>query len=61
MLLMSYAWMEPKACYFHGKANVELGSTLDGAAFHYTLDGTEPSPQSPGYIPRLSSCRITPW
>ncbi|MCC6127193.1 MAG: NPCBM/NEW2 domain-containing protein [Pirellulales bacterium] len=49
MLVLSYAWMEPKAAFFHGSAKIELGSTLGGASFRYTLDGTEPTPQSPAY------------
>ncbi|MBN2581354.1 MAG: chitobiase/beta-hexosaminidase C-terminal domain-containing protein [Pirellulales bacterium] len=50
MLQVNYAWMEPLAAYFHDTVNVELGSTFSGeAAFHYTLDGSEPTPQSPRY------------
>jgi hypothetical protein len=49
MLLLSYAWMEPKASYFHGKCKVELGTTLKTTSFRYTLDGSEPTVQSPEY------------
>jgi hypothetical protein len=49
MLLLDYAWMEPKAAYFHEAVKIELGSLIAGADFRYTLNGSEPTPQSPVY------------
>jgi hypothetical protein len=49
MLLLQYAWMEPKEAYFHGRMKARLGSTLEGATFRYTLDGAEPTTGSPTY------------
>jgi N-acetyl-beta-hexosaminidase len=41
--------MEPRTPYFHDKTEISLSSTIEKAAFHYTLDGTEPTIQSPTY------------
>jgi hypothetical protein len=49
VLLLTHTSMEPKTPYFHGKAKIELSSTLEGATLHYTLDGSEPTVQSPVY------------
>ena len=49
MLLLQHTWMEPRTAYFYDLAKVELGSTLAGAGLHYTLDGGEPTAQSPVY------------
>jgi hypothetical protein len=49
MLLLRHTWIEPQTAYFYDAATVELGSTLEKARLHYTLDGSEPTPQSPVY------------
>ncbi|MCC6127192.1 MAG: NPCBM/NEW2 domain-containing protein [Pirellulales bacterium] len=49
MLLLNYLWMEPKASYFIDSMKLELGTTLENARLRFTLDGTEPTPQSPSY------------
>jgi hypothetical protein len=47
MLLLKHTWMEPKTAYFYNAVTIELGSTLEGARLRYTLDGSEPTVQSP--------------
>jgi hypothetical protein len=49
MLLLTHTWMEPRKAYFSDAAKVELGSTLDEARLRHTLDGSEPTPESPVY------------
>jgi hypothetical protein len=49
MLLLKHTWMEPKAAYFFDSMKLELGTTLGDAKLHYTLDGSEPTANSPIY------------
>jgi len=47
MLLLTHTWMSPGAAYFHDAVKVELCTRLEGVKLHYTLDGGEPTAQSP--------------
>jgi hypothetical protein len=49
MLLLTHTWMEPRTAYFYDSTKVELATAVDGAYLHYTLDGSEPTLQSPAY------------
>jgi hypothetical protein len=49
MLLLKHTWMEPKAAYFIDSTKIELGTTLAGSRLCYTLDGSDPKPNSPEY------------
>jgi hypothetical protein len=49
MQLLTHTWIEPRTAYFFDVARIEIGSTLDGATLCYTLDGSEPTLQSPVY------------
>jgi hypothetical protein len=49
MLLLKHTWMEPKAAYFIDSEKLELGTTLENVRLHYTLDGSEPTHDSPAY------------
>ncbi len=49
MLLLTHTWMSPCAAWFHDAAKIELGTKLENATLHYTLDGSEPTAQSPIY------------
>ncbi len=49
MVKLAYAWIEPKAAYFGGSANITMGTTLTDAVLRYTLDGSTPSGASDGY------------
>lgn len=46
---LSYAWIKPERHYFIKTLTVTLGTTIEGAQLHYTLDGQEPSADSPAY------------
>jgi hypothetical protein len=59
MLLLNYAWMEPKAACFHDMTKIKLGSTLENALIRYTLDGTEPTAGSPEYAVPLELQKTT--
>lgn len=47
VLLLTHTWMSPRNAFFHGNVKVELGTTLENAQLHYTLDGSEPTARSP--------------
>ena len=49
MLMLRHTWMEPAASYFFSATKIRLGSVLEGARLHYTLDGSQPMAQSPVY------------
>jgi hypothetical protein len=49
MLLLTHTWIEPRTAYFYDVTKIELGSTLEDARLHYSLDGSEPTTQSPTY------------
>ena len=49
MLLLTHTWMSPSLAFFHDAVKIELGTRLEGVELHYTLDGGEPTAQSPVY------------
>ncbi|MBN3034289.1 MAG: GH92 family glycosyl hydrolase [Bacteroidales bacterium] len=48
-LIMPVPWIAEGARTFIDSTSVSLGSIIIGSTIHYTLDGSEPSPQSPEY------------
>jgi hypothetical protein len=57
MLLLKHTWMAPNASYFIDSMRVELGTTLEGAELRYTLDGSEPTADSPVYAAPVALAR----
>ncbi len=49
MLTLKYARLEPETSYFTDSVNVRLDTTLKDVSWHYTLNGGEPSMDSPAY------------
>jgi hypothetical protein len=59
MLLLTHTWMSPRRADFHNAIIVKLGTKLEGAELHYTLDGGEPTAQSPLYAAPLALKQTT--
>jgi N-acetyl-beta-hexosaminidase len=59
MLLLTHTWMSPRAADFHNAIIVKLGTKLEGAELRYTLDGVEPTAQSPLYAAPVSLKQTT--
>ncbi|HVA00413.1 MAG TPA: NPCBM/NEW2 domain-containing protein [Terriglobia bacterium] len=49
MIKLSYAWIKPERHYFIQTLSATLGTTIQGAQIHYTLDGRKPTTDSPVY------------
>ena len=49
MVKLSTSWITPATTYFTTTTTVELGTTVNEVSIHYTLDGSEPTANSPRY------------
>jgi hypothetical protein len=59
MLCLKHTWMEPNAAYFIDSMRLGLGTTLEHAELHYTLDGSEPTADSPVYAAPVALRKTT--
>ena len=60
MVKLSTSWITPTITYFTTSIVVELGTTVNQAAIHYTLDGSEPTASSPRYTEPIAIHERTP-
>ncbi|MBN1351863.1 chitobiase/beta-hexosaminidase C-terminal domain-containing protein [candidate division KSB1 bacterium] len=47
---LSEPHIQPRNVFFHGSLSIEISCETDAAEIHYTLDGSEPTPDSPQFI-----------
>jgi hypothetical protein len=54
MVKLSHSWITPYRHYFTTPIRVQMGTAIENAKIHYTLDGTQPCLTSPAYTVPLS-------
>jgi len=59
MVRLLYAWIKPEKHYFIDTLTVNLGTTIQTAKIHYSLDGRKPGPDSPVYSEPFTVDRST--
>lgn len=50
LVKLSRIWLDPAQSWFTHSTQVRMGTTIHGATIRYTMDGTEPTPDSPVYV-----------
>ena len=60
MAKLSTSWIAPAAAYFTTSTTVALGTVIDDAAIHYTLDGSTPTLSAPCYTSPIRLAETTP-
>ncbi|MCC7475652.1 MAG: chitobiase/beta-hexosaminidase C-terminal domain-containing protein [Pirellulales bacterium] len=59
MLVLEHTWMSPSVRNFHDTAAVKLGTVLESGELRYTLDGSEPTAESPLYSEPIKLSKTT--